>query len=171
MTFRDPRRFGGVLPFPSAQALQETWNRTLGPDALSIADDHLYQVLREDRTARRPIKAALLDQRILAGVGNIYADEALFRAAIRPSANTARLSQARLARLTHHIREILAEAIAAGGSSLRDYADAMNNPGAFVHRHQVYGRQGLPCTICQNPLKSTTIAQRTTVYCAVCQNP
>lgn len=169
MTFRDPRRFGGVLPFPSAEALTAAWNQSLGPDALSIDDDHLYRALRQDRTARRPIKAALLDQRILAGVGNIYADEALFRAGIRPSANTARLSAQRLANLTRHIRDILQEAIAAGGSSLRDYADAMNNPGAFVHRHQVYGRQGLPCTLCQTPLKSTALAQRTTVYCPQCQ--
>jgi formamidopyrimidine-DNA glycosylase len=168
MLFVDPRRFGGIILVPDVAKISEPhnpWHR-LGPDALTITPD---QWITKAHTARRAIKAVLLDQHILAGVGNIYADEALFRAGIRPSANASRLSVKRLASLSEHITAILREAIDAGGSSLRDYYDAQGNPGAFVLRHNVYGKAGQPCPRCATTIRSSILAQRTTAWCPKCQ--
>ncbi|MFO0835246.1 MAG: bifunctional DNA-formamidopyrimidine glycosylase/DNA-(apurinic or apyrimidinic site) lyase [Phycisphaerales bacterium] len=164
--FRDPRRFGGLWTFPSMAEVRARWQR-LGPDALTISGEELACAVAG---SRRAIKAALLDQAVIAGVGNIYADEALFRAGIRPSRFASRLTLDHSERLVRTIREVLAESIQSGGSTLRDYRDAAGQAGSFQSRHRVYGRGGEPCLVCGARLTQTTIAQRTTVYCRQCQH-
>ncbi|MGD9690146.1 MAG: bifunctional DNA-formamidopyrimidine glycosylase/DNA-(apurinic or apyrimidinic site) lyase [Phycisphaerales bacterium] len=165
LLFRDPRRFGGLTPLASRAALDQRWS-ALGPDALGIEPGALRESLRD---SRRPIKAALLDQAVLAGVGNIYADEALFAAGIAPRTPAGRLSPDRLAKLAEAIRTTLMRAIESGGSSLRDYVDGNGRRGGFVTLHQVYGRGADPCRRCGTTLASALIAQRTTVWCPRCQ--
>jgi formamidopyrimidine-DNA glycosylase len=166
LAFRDPRRFGGLWTFPSMAALvSERWS-VLGADALTIAPDVLGSAL--GRT-QRAVKAALLDQAVLAGVGNIYADESLFIARLHPGRNAGTLSPAEVARLAAAIRTVLADAVAAGGSTLRDYTDADGQPGSYQRSHRVYARGGLPCVVCTRPLRQTLLAQRTTTYCSRCQ--
>jgi formamidopyrimidine-DNA glycosylase len=163
--FRDPRRFGGLWTFPSMVEVRARWT-SLGPDALTISGQELASAIAD---SRRAIKAALLDQGVLAGVGNIYADEALFRAGIRPAKFASRLTRDQSERLAGAIRDVLAESIQSGGSTLRDYRDAAGQAGSFQSRHRVYGRGGEPCPACGTRLTQTTIAQRTTVYCRRCQ--
>lgn len=166
IAFRDPRRFGEVRPLPSLAHLTALW-APLGPDALTITPDQLAPRLKP---GKRAIKAALLDQHILAGVGNIYADEALFAARISPRKHAGRLSAADIARLCDHLRAILSRAISAGGSTLRDFVDADGAEGSYRQHHQVYGRANQPCPNCQTSLRSALIAQRTTVWCPRCQS-
>lgn len=172
LAFRDPRRFGGVWTFPSFDSLRASRWDCLGPDALEIDPGSLRTSLAD---SRRPIKAALLDQAVVAGVGNIYADESLFLAGVKPSRPAHTLAgrsrhAAKLVPLCRAIRETLARAIEAGGSSVRDYVDATGSPGGYQGVHLVYGRRGLPCTRCGAPLRSRLIAQRTTVWCPDCQS-
>lgn len=164
--FRDPRRFGGLWTFASMNEVHERWS-ALGPDALTISGKNLARAIAENR---RAIKAALLDQGVLAGVGNIYADEALFRAGIRPGKIAARISRVHSERLANAIREVLGESIQSGGSTLRDYRNAAGQAGSFQSRHRVYGRGGEACVVCGTRLTQTTIAQRTTVFCRCCQH-
>ena len=117
----------------------------------------------------RAIKALLLDQSVLAGVGNIYADEALFEAGISPRQSSRSVSQPALERMAAALRAILAEAISRGGSTLRDYQDADGNSGTATLTHRVYGRGGLPCVRCGRCLAEDEVAQRTTVWCRQCQ--
>lgn len=166
LIFRDPRRFGGIWTFPSPEALHASRWSTLGPDALTITAASLARLLAR---ANRPVKAALLDQSLIAGLGNIYADEALFSARINPATNARALDRDDARRLASAIRATLRKAVSHGGSTLRDYRDADGNPGAFQRSHRVYARAGLPCTTCNESLCSDTIAQRTTVWCPVCQ--
>lgn len=165
MVFDDARRFGGVRLFASAAALKEHL-AALGPDALSIEGAELRAALAK---ADRPIKACLLDQAVLAGVGNIYADEALFLANIAPAQRASSLSPADVDRLAAQTRRVLEDAVLAGGSSIRDYADAQGNAGAYQLAHKVYGRAGEPCVICGSVLSAGVMAQRTTVWCPRCQ--
>ncbi|MGE3108174.1 MAG: bifunctional DNA-formamidopyrimidine glycosylase/DNA-(apurinic or apyrimidinic site) lyase [Phycisphaerales bacterium] len=165
LVFRDPRRFGGIWASNSLDSLRKRWN-SLGPDALSITPDILRA--RLGRTSR-PVKSALLDQSILAGVGNIYADEALFRAGINPAAPSDSLAPPKLKRLATSIRGVLADSIASGGSTLRDYRNATGKTGEFQTRRSVYGRGGEPCYGCGRPLTTARLAQRTTTWCASCQ--
>ncbi|MGQ0626977.1 MAG: bifunctional DNA-formamidopyrimidine glycosylase/DNA-(apurinic or apyrimidinic site) lyase [Phycisphaerales bacterium] len=165
LIFRDPRRFGGLTTLASLHDLDARFN-ALGPDALAIDGDTLADRLRG---SRRPIKAALLDQQTVAGIGNIYADEALFRARLGPRFSAAAISRATCHELAACIRAVLAEAVRAGGSTLRDYRSADGAPGSFATDHAVYGRAGLPCITCGAPLRRATVAQRTTVWCPRCQ--
>lgn len=164
--FRDPRRFGGLWTFASMRDVHARW-AALGPDALTISGEELAHAVKG---SRRAIKAALLDQGVLAGVGNIYADEALFRTGIRPDKLAARITREQSERLAAAIREVLGESIQSGGSTLRDYRDAAGKAGSFQSRHRVYGRGGEACAVCGTRLTQTTIAQRTTVYCRRCQH-
>jgi len=118
---------------------------------------------------KRSIKSALLDQAVLAGVGNIYADEALHMAGIHPARRADGLRADEIANLAQSIAGVLAAAIAAGGSTLRDYADANGRPGSYQTAHAVYGRAGQPCLTCGTLLASRLLAQRTTVWCPHCQ--
>ncbi len=166
MLFRDPRRFGGIWPFPSLAALYDrAWAR-LGPDALTIEGETLRERLAR---TRQPIKASLLNQSLVAGVGNIYADEALFAARIHPLSRPARLNTDQWDALALAIRSIMQAAIESGGSTLRDYRDATGQPGWFAFHHHAYGRSGQPCSRCGERLRSSTVAQRTTVHCPKCQ--
>ena len=168
LTFRDPRRFGGVWVFGSQAALQaERWGR-LGPDALAVTPRPLG--LKLGRTGRA-VKAALLDQAVVAGLGNIYVDELLFRAGIDPRRPARDVAGSRPAvrGLVGRMRRLLIRAITAGGSTLRDYVDAEGRPGAFAASHRVYGRSGLRCRRCRTPLLTVVVAGRTTVLCPRCQ--
>lgn len=166
LIFRDPRRFGGCWAFDSEADLHEVrWSR-LGPDALTITTRNLAKAL--GRT-RRLVKTALLDQSLLAGVGNIYADEALFRARVSPLTPANALDQDQIQRLGRAVRLILRRAIEAGGSTIRDYRDADGRSGTFANRHLVYGRGNQPCVKCGTLLTPLVVGQRSTVYCPVCQ--
>lgn len=166
LMFRDPRRFGGIWVFESMDQLEdERWNM-LGVDALDLR----VQELRTALTGRKsPIKAALLNQNLIAGLGNIYVDEALFAAAIHPLRRADDLDRADTRRLAHSIRRVLRAALRSGGSTLRDYVDAQGRSGEFTSRHRVYGRAGLPCVKCGTALVKAVIAQRTTCFCSHCQ--
>lgn len=165
-SMRDPRRFGGVWTYPSFAALQDDRWSGLGPDGLEIDGSTLHESLR---ATSRCVKGVLLDQRVIAGVGNIYCDEALHRAGIRPHAIGRRISRARSDRLATAIRETLLEAIEARGSTIRDYRDANGEAGGFRSRWRVYGRAGEACLACGGHLKDDVVAQRTTVWCGRCQ--
>lgn len=160
LLYDDPRMFGSI-EFSTA----EYRTRSLGPDALSINED----VSTKLRKRRAPIKSLLLNQRIFAGVGNIYADEALFRAGIYPGRRADRISNARTARLIEIIQEVLTEAVDYRGSSVSDYVDTEGRKGSFQNRHNVYSRDGQPCTTCGTPIRKTVIGQRGTHYCPNCQ--
>lgn len=166
MLFRDPRRFGGLATYPSLEALRVAEWARLGPDALTITGQRLGAVLAG---SRRPVKAVLLDQGVLAGVGNIYADESLFRAGLHPRLSAHRVVGPAADRLARAIRLTLSQALGRGGSSVRDYVDGTGRPGRFQHLHRVYGRAGAPCLTCGRPLAASVVAQRTTVFCRRCQ--
>jgi formamidopyrimidine-DNA glycosylase len=173
LVFRDPRRFGGVWAFQGPdEGFEQRW-ASLGPDALAVSAAELSARLRTRRASGqtvRNVKSALLDQATIAGVGNIYADESLFRAGILPTRRVDCLSERDISALAEAIRQVMAEAIASGGSSLRDYVDGEGASGSFQVRHRVYGRSGLMCITCGTTLESGTVAQRTTVWCPACQH-
>ena len=166
LMFRDPRRFGGLWVAGDRDALPP-W-KGLGPDALTLEPAGLPGLLA---SAKRPVKAALLDQGLLAGVGNIYADESLHRACIHPAELACDIEPARLIRLGRELVALLDQAVQAGGSTLRDYRGAEGQAGAFQLQHAVYGRAGEPCRRCGQSLASGLLAQRTTVWCDACQRP
>ena len=167
LRFHDARRFGSLLLYRSRQrAISSPHWEQLGPDALELTPDLLAQRLRGRRTA---IKAALLDQGVVAGIGNIYADEALFRAQVHPQRATHRLDDGAVERLAVACRSTLEAAIAAGGSTIRDYVDACGLTGEFASQHAVYGRAGQPCLRCASTLRAGVVAGRTTVHCPGCQ--
>jgi formamidopyrimidine-DNA glycosylase len=165
MRFVDPRRFGGLRIFRSLADL-ETHINELGPDALHISARALTAALAN---AKRPIKAALLDQSLIAGVGNIYADEALFISRIHPATTASKLKPAHVDTLAQAIRDVLRDAIDAGGSTIRDYRSAAGAKGGYQSRHLVYGRPGKPCPRCGTTLRLMRLAQRATVWCPTCQ--
>jgi formamidopyrimidine-DNA glycosylase len=121
------------------------------------------------RGRKTPINSALLNQKLLRGVGNIYADESLFRAGLRPRRRTCTITRAQLERLHRTVQEVLKEAIALGGSSISDYVDADGEEGFFQLRHRVYGRTGEACLVCKTPIKRVVIVGRSSHYCPKCQ--
>ena len=163
--FDDTRAFGTV--FAATPQLLEQWEfwRDLGPEPLELTPAGFDRQLR----GRRAIKAALLDQRVLAGIGNIYADEALHRAGIDPRRPVADLAPAERRGLLAALKDVLALAIEQCGSSIRDYRDADGNAGAFQNSFAVYGRAGEPCRACGRPLSGCRVAGRATVFCPRCQ--
>lgn len=165
VSFRDPRRFGNLRVCASQEDLDALF-ADLGPDALDIAPSHLAGALRG---SSRAIKAALLDQAVLAGVGNIYADEALHIAGIAPAKPASRLNADSLDRLCAAIRKVLANAVDAGGSTRRDFVNADGEPGRYQQEHRVYGRGGKPCLTCGRVLSAARVGQRQTVWCTTCQ--
>jgi len=162
LRFRDPRRFGGIYILSAG----DSPDSNLGPEPLSIRPAQLAERLE---STHRPIKAALLDQRFIAGLGNIYVDESLHRAGVHPKTFTDRLNTAQISRLTQSIKQVLRKAIASRGSSLRDYVDANGNAGAFQKLHKVYDREGEPCAVCRTPIKRIVLAGRSTHFCPKCQ--
>jgi len=166
MVFRDPRRFGGVTAHESIADLRSARFGRLGPDGLTVTAGQLSAAL--GRSARA-IKAALLDQTAVAGVGNIYADESLHRARLSPLRPAQSLAPADFDRLASEVRTVLAEAVEARGSTLRDYTDSDGNPGAAQLAHRVYGRAGQGCMACGSRLSHAIVGQRMTVWCERCQ--
>ena len=170
VTFNDPRRFGAMDMCLTDALHAHPLLAGIGPEPLSNAFH--AELLAARLTGRRTaIKVALLDQRIVAGLGNIYACEALFRAGISPRRAAGRIGAARLERLTHAIRDTLSEAIDAGGSSLRDYRQANGELGYFQHAFRVYGREGAPCVTpdCTGHVRRIVQSARSSFYCPVCQ--
>ncbi|HXC42891.1 MAG TPA: bifunctional DNA-formamidopyrimidine glycosylase/DNA-(apurinic or apyrimidinic site) lyase [Candidatus Dormibacteraeota bacterium] len=160
LRFVDPRRFGRL-----------SVARTGGFDAggiepLEVDLDRFIDLFRGRET---PIKSALLNQKLLRGVGNIYADESLFRAGIRPRRRASTITRDQLAKLMTSVKEVLKEAIALGGSSISDYVDADGEEGFFQLQHRVYGREGEPCMVCKTSIKRIVIAGRSSHYCPKCQ--
>ena len=170
ITFNDPRRFGAMDLMPTASAAEHPLLALLGPEPLGngFHEAYLAAALEGRRT---PVKAALLDQRIVAGLGNIYVCEALFRAGISPRRLAGNLGPRRIGRLVAAIRAVLVAAIEAGGSSLRDYRQADGELGYFQHAFDVYGRAGAPCRTPDCPGRVTRIVQsaRSSFYCSRCQ--
>ena len=161
LRFVDPRRFGRLSVHRAESAFKAPGSEPLDVDFESFA--------RLFRGRKTPIKCALLNQRLLSGVGNIYADEALFRAGVRPRRRAAKVTREELRRLYEALRKVLSEAIAAGGSSISNYVDADGEEGLFQFDHRVYGREGEPCLSCRSPIKRVVIAGRSAHYCAHCQ--
>jgi len=172
LRFVDPRTFGEVVVYdPTAEPTVVPDVRSLGVDP--IADDlTLGELRRILRSTKRAVKAVLLDQHLVAGIGNIYGDEILHRSGISPIRPADRVSPAQAARLNAAIHQVLTEAIAAGGSTLSDaqYVDLMGEGGSFQHSHLVYGRSGDPCLSCgRGRIVSRMVGGRTTCWCRVCQ--
>jgi formamidopyrimidine-DNA glycosylase len=160
LRFVDPRRFGRL-----SVASQGDFDAG-GVEPLEVEKDRFLQLFRGRNT---PIKSALLNQKLLRGVGNIYADESLFRAGIRPKRRVSTVPRAKLEALYGAVQEVLKEAIALGGSSISDYVDADGEEGFFQLQHRVYGREGEPCLVCKSPIKRVVIVGRSSHYCAKCQ--
>jgi formamidopyrimidine-DNA glycosylase len=163
LRFVDPRRFGR-LEFRNL--VRGAGFSGPGAEPLTIGAKEFAALFHGRRLA---IKAALLNQKLLAGVGNIYADESLFRAGIRPTKRSGRLTRAELERLRLGLREVLEHAIRLGGSSVSDYVDADGMRGFFQLEHCVYQRTGLPCRVCQTPIRRILVGGRGTHYCPHCQ--
>jgi len=163
LRFVDARRFGRL----SVRVSEEEAYGGPGIEPLTIGEEEFIALFRGRKT---PIKAALLNQSLLHGVGNIYADESLFRAGIRPRKQAGRLTRKQLLKLREALKLVLAHAIELGGSSVSDYVDADGVRGFFQLEHRVYMRTGEPCLVCGSPIKKIVVGGRSTHYCAVCQN-
>ena len=160
LRFVDPRRFGRL------SVVSELGFRGPGSEPLTISAEEFAKLFRGRKT---PIKAALLNQKLLHGVGNIYADESLFRAGVRPRRQAGRLTRGELDRLHAAVKEVLKEAIKLGGSSVSDYVNAEGEEGFFQLQHRVYMRTGQPCLACRTPIKRIVLGGRSTHYCPKCQ--
>ena len=165
LRFVDPRRFGRMALHGASTQQTKPFAGT-GQEPFDISRDEFAALFRSRRTS---IKAALLNQKLLQGVGNIYADESLFRAGIRPRRMASRLKRAELDRLHSAVQSVLREAISLGGSSVSDYVDAAGVEGFFQLEHRVYLRTGLPCLVCATPIRRILVGGRGTHYCPRCQ--
>lgn len=166
LRYRDPRRFGAVLWSEAPERhplIAHLGVEPLGPD---FHADWLY---RRSRDLRAPVKSWLMDAHVVVGIGNIYANESLFHAGIHPLLPAGRLTRPRCRRLAEAVRTTLERAIAAGGSSLRDFVDSHGEPGYFQQTYFVYGRADQPCRQCGAPIRSTRLGNRATSFCPVCQ--
>jgi formamidopyrimidine-DNA glycosylase len=160
LRFVDPRRFGRL-----SVATQADFDAG-GLEPLEVKREEFLALFRGRKT---PIKSALLNQKLLRGVGNIYADESLFRAGLRPRRRASTITRAQLEKLHAAVQKVLREAIKLGGSSISDYVDADGEEGFFQLRHRVYGRKGEPCLVCKTSIKRTVIVGRSSHYCPKCQ--
>lgn len=166
LRFNDPRRFGCWLW--SGSAATHPLIASLGPEPLSpeFTGQMLFQL---SRNKSAPVKSFIMDSHVVVGVGNIYANEALFKAGIHPKRKAGRISLGRYQRLVESIRETLSAAILMGGTTLRDFVNSDGQPGYFAQSLLVYGRSGEPCPECEAPLKEIRMSGRSTVYCGRCQ--
>lgn len=169
LQYRDPRRFGAWLWLGQQEASQHSLLRHLGPEPLSDDFNSAY-VLQQTRGKTLAIKKWVMNSRCVVGVGNIYANEALFRAAIQPARSAMTLSQLEAERLVDAIKQVLQQAIAVGGTTLKDFVSGDQQPGYFSQALCVYGRGGQACHQCGWQLQETRFDQRTTVYCPQCQH-
>ncbi len=167
LRFNDPRRFGALL-WTSEPAEQHFLLNHLGPEPLSeeLNAAYLYQ---KSRNRTQAVKSWIMDAKIIVGVGNIYANEALFASAIHPLKAAGKLTRPQCTRLCTNIKSILNHAIQRGGTTLRDFVGGDGKPGYFALELNAYGRGGLPCPKCERPLTEKRVSQRTTVFCRFCQ--
>jgi len=161
LRFIDPRMFGKLSVHLHPGGFDPG-----GVEPLEVSEGQFIELFRGRKT---PIKSALLNQKLLRGVGNIYADESLFRAGIRPRRRAAAVTREQLGRLHSAVREVLREAIALGGSSISDYVDVDGEEGFFQLQHRVYGRESEPCLVCRTPIRRIVLAGRSSHYCPKCQ--
>ena len=184
LRLRDPRRFGAVLwagleantpGHPLSNSLRafdspctHALLANLGPEPLEDNFNATY-LHTELKTRSAAIKVAIMDSHLVVGVGNIYASESLFRARIHPETPAKNVTLKECKKLVAEIKQTLSDALAAGGSSLRDFFGADSNPGYFQQEHMVYGRKDEPCRVCSKPIKCIRLGQRSTFYCAICQ--
>lgn len=166
LRYRDPRRFGAVL-WSDAPA-RHPLIAALGVEPLDPAFDGAW-LYAASRGLRAPVKSWLMNARVMVGIGNIYANEALFHAGIHPLMPAGKLTRPRCIRLAAAIRDTLERAIAAGGSTLRDFVDGHGEPGYFQQTYHVYGREGEPCRTCGGIIRLTRLGDRATCFCPVCQ--
>ena len=167
LRYNDPRRFGSMHCFMGEDAAQALLAH-LGPEPLTDALDGTY-LYRETRRRTGPIKQALMDNTLVVGVGNIYANESLFRAGIHPNRAANRISELRYKKLVREVKTVLTEAIKAGGSTLRDFVNTLGERGYFQLDYFVYGRDTKPCKVCTTSLKLMRHGGRATVFCPSCQ--
>jgi formamidopyrimidine-DNA glycosylase len=167
LRYRDPRRFGAMLWSPG-DSRRHPLLASLGPEPFAPEFDAAY-LHRATRKRSAAIKLALMDNHLVVGVGNIYANESLFRAGIHPARAANRVSRARLARLVEAVRETLSDAIAKGGSTLRDYVDSAGEQGYFQLETAVYDREGLPCRVCGTAIRAARMGGRASYFCPRCQ--
>ncbi|QEY24914.1 bifunctional DNA-formamidopyrimidine glycosylase/DNA-(apurinic or apyrimidinic site) lyase [Neisseria animalis] len=167
LVYRDPRRFGAVLWYEGAAEYHPLLHNA-GPEPLSpdFNGGYLYRALQKQKKA---VKTALMDNALVVGVGNIYANESLFEAAISPYRPANLLSEQECETLAATVKDVLGRAIAAGGSTLRDFVNSDGKSGYFQQEYMVYGRAGEACRRCGTPVEKSIIGQRGTFYCAVCQ--
>lgn len=167
LRYTDPRRFGAMLWLTEAPA-DHPLLRELGPEPLSeaLTGDYLFQ---KSRGRNVPIKSFIMDSHVVVGVGNIYANEALFMSGIHPQRDAGRISRERYQVLAEQIKLVLARSIEQGGTTLRDFVGGDGKPGYFQQTLQVYGRGGEPCRTCGEILREIRLGQRSTVYCGHCQ--
>ncbi|MDH3509956.1 MAG: bifunctional DNA-formamidopyrimidine glycosylase/DNA-(apurinic or apyrimidinic site) lyase [Gammaproteobacteria bacterium] len=168
LRFNDPRRFGCLL-WSADDPANHPLLATLGPEPLSEAFTGRY-LHALSRGRKIPIKQHLMNSRIVVGVGNIYASEALFMAGIHPKRAAGRIALARMETLTQSIKAVLEDSIRVGGTTLRDFYGGDGQPGYFRPELQVYGRNGKPCAKCQTPIRQIILGQRSTFYCLECQH-
>jgi len=166
LRFRDVRKFGRLRLVRVNEGGLESAFSGLGPEPLQLGREEFARLL-EGRTGR--LKSLLLNQGFLAGIGNIYADEILFAARLHPMASAASLSPAQVGRLWRSLRRVLGQAVARGGSTIRDYRDTDGRPGFFQLEHYVYGRASLPCRRCRQSIRRVVIGGRSTHFCPRCQ--
>ena len=169
LVYRDPRRFGVLDLVRPGEEATHLRLKCLGPEPLNtekFTAEALYQTSRKRKVA---LKVLIMDQRVVVGVGNIYASEVLFRAKIKPQKLAGRMTRHESARLVTAIRDILQKAIQAGGSSIRDYKNADGESGSFQTSHQVYERAGEPCQVCRRLIRSRVLGGRSTYWCPHCQ--
>lgn len=168
LRYCDPRRFGCML-WLKDDPFEHPLLRVLGPEPLAAGFTGTT-LFEGSRGRKAPVKAFIMDSHVVVGVGNIYANEALFMAGIRPDRAAGRIAAARYDALATCIKEILGQAIAMGGTTLRDFVGGDGKPGYFKQSLHVYGRGGLPCTRCRGVLKEIRLGQRSTVFCPACQH-
>ena len=168
LRYNDPRRFGAILWNDTSDACAHPLLQSLGPEPLEshFTAGYLKQAAMNRRIA---IKSLIMNNRVVVGIGNIYAAEALFLAKIHPTTPAGALTETDCRRLVEAIQQVLCQAIRQGGTSLKDFVNSEGKPGYFANELQVYGRAKLPCTQCKTPLQSITLGQRGTVFCANCQ--
>ena len=165
LRYHDPRRFGS---FHWLQSLQHPLLDHLGPEPLSDSFSGAY-LYERSRRRRIPVKQFIMDGKVVVGVGNIYANEALFMAGIHPARAAGRIAEARYDILAGTIKQVLADAIEQGGTTLRDFVGGDGSPGYFAQQLRVYGREGQPCRVCRTPLKEIRQGGRSTILCPRCQ--
>ncbi len=169
MRYNDPRRFGAVL-WTNDDPYQHVLLKSLGPEPLEPTFTAEYLMQRAG-SRRGPIKPFIMDSKVVVGVGNIYAAEALFLAKIHPATPAGLLTKTQYQRLVQSIKEVLRSAIQQGGTTIKDFVNSEGKPGYFAQELAVYGREGLPCFVCRTRLQGFKLGQRNTVFCAKCQAP